>query len=144
MTSQYRIKNLNVTLGSKERLKYFKHGNNMVRFAYQKSSAPVWRRDCGKRRLQGEPSLSRTLWLTAVTVEVDRGPGLVASLIDMTKYRGQSDLWEEELIFGSRFLISFSLSWRGVHGGRSSLPGVDQGSVRSLQPEKVCLLEVSP
>nr|XP_042115739.1 uncharacterized protein LOC121821982 [Peromyscus maniculatus bairdii] len=108
----------------------------MVRFAYQKSSAPVWRRDCGKGRLQGEPSLSRTLWLTAVTVEVDRGPGLVASLIDMTKYRGQSDLWEEELIFGSWFLISFSLSWRGVHGGRSSLPGVDQGSVRSLQPEK--------
>lgn len=143
MTSQYRIKNLNVTLDSKERLKYFKHGNNMVRFAYQKSSAPVWRRDCGKRRLQGGPSLSRTLWLTAVTVEVDRA-WVACFSHRRDQIQGQSDLWEEELIFGSWFLISFSLSWRGVLGGRSSLPGVDQGSVRSLQPEKVCFLEVSP
>lgn len=147
---------MNVTLGSEELLKYFKCGNDMIRFAYQKSLVPglwggrLWGRAVIKLpQLYGRKTMG--LWLGAVMVGMDRGLALFASVINVTKYITEP-FKGGRIHLGSWFLTSFSPQWWGESSripgdgscGKNGLQGVNQESVRKLEPQKGITSESRP
>lgn len=91
------------------------------------------------------------LWLGAVMVGMDRGLALFASVINVTKYITEP-LKGGRIHLGSWFLTSFSPQWWGESGripgdgscGKNGLQGVNQESVRKLEPQKGITSESRP